>query len=113
MTTRRWILTAGAVLLLVGVIGLLTPVSMSDNNGGTVACGNGLAPDRSAAAAANDRNGANIPVLNQIIPHTDFVAECQSAVSSRRMWTIPLVVLGVLGATGGLVARRGSERAER
>ena len=105
MTVRRLILAVGAALLVAGVIGLLVPVSVSNSNGGTVSCGNGFATDLSGARSANDRNGANIPILNEIVPHTDFVAECQSAVSSRRMWAIPLTVIGVLGIAGAFVVR--------
>jgi hypothetical protein len=46
---------------------------------------------------------ANVPVLNQLVPHTDFVAQCQSAVSGRREWSIPLAVLGGLGIAGVLI----------
>ncbi|MBI2701885.1 MAG: aminopeptidase [Mycobacterium sp.] len=106
MTVRRLIIAVGAVLLVAGVIGLLVPVQVSNSNGGTVSCGNGLATDLSGARAANDRNGANIPILNEIIPHTDFVAQCESAVSSRRMWTIPLTVIGIVGVAGALLVRR-------
>jgi hypothetical protein len=105
VSARRLIIAAAAVLLLAGVIGLLVPVTVSNSNGGTVSCGNGIATDLSGARDANDKNGANIPILNELIPHTDFVAECQSSVSSRRMWTIPLAVIGVIGIAGALVAR--------
>lgn len=106
MTVRRLIIAVSAVLLVAGVIGLLVPVQVSNSNGGTVSCGNGLASDLSGARAANDRNGANIPILNEIIPHTDFVAQCESAVSGRRMWTIPLTVIGIVGVAGALLVRR-------
>lgn len=106
MTVKRLIMAIGAVLLLAGVIGLLVPVEVSNSNGGTVPCGNGIATDLSGARAANDRNGANIPILNEIIPHTDFVAQCESSVSSRRMWAIPLTLLGIVAIAGPLVARR-------
>lgn len=106
MTVRRLIIAVSAVLLLAGVIGLLVPVSVSNSDGGTVSCGNGIAADLSGARAANDKNGANIPILNQVIPHTDFVAECESAVASRRMWTIPLTVIGLVGVAGALLVRR-------
>jgi hypothetical protein len=106
VTARRLIIAVGAVLLLAGVIGLLVPVSISDGNGGSVACGNAIAPDSSAATNANNKNGANIPVLNQIIPHTDFVAQCNSSVHGRQMWTIPLAVIGVIGIAGALLVRR-------
>jgi hypothetical protein len=100
------IIAVGAVLLLAGVIGLLVPVSVSDGNGGSVACGNAVAEDLSAARSANDKNGANIPIVNQLLPHTDYVAQCQSAVSGRRMWTIPLAVVGVIAIGGALLVRR-------
>ncbi|MGB9222817.1 aminopeptidase [Mycobacterium sp.] len=105
MTARRLIIAAAAVLLLVGLIGLLVPVTVSNSNGGTVNCGNGIATDLSGARNANNENGANIPILGQLIPHTDFVAQCESSVSSRRTWTIPLAVIGIIGIAGGLVLR--------
>ena len=108
MTARRLIMAVGAVLLLAGVIGLLVPVSVSDSSGHSVSCGNGIAPDTSAAKNANDQNGANIPILNQVLPHTDFVAQCNSAVHGRQMWAIPLAVIGVLGIGGALLLRRGA-----
>jgi hypothetical protein len=105
------IIAVGAVLLLAGVIGLLAPVSVSDSNGCSVSCGNGIATDLSGARNANDRNGANIPILNQVIPHTDFVAQCQSSVNGRRMWAIPLAVIGVVAVGGALLmGRHGAPR---
>jgi hypothetical protein len=96
----------GAVLLLAGVIGLLVPVSISDGNGNSISCGSAIAPDSSPARNANERNGANIPILNQLLPHTDFVAQCNSSVHGRQAWTIPLAVIGVLGIAGALLVRR-------
>jgi len=106
VTVRRLIIAVGAVLLLAGVIGLLVPVSVSDSSGNSVSCGNGIAMDLSSARNADDKNGANIPILNQVLPHTDYVALCQSSVNSRRSWTIPLAVVGVLAIGGALLVRR-------
>jgi hypothetical protein len=106
VTVRRLIIAAGAVLLLAGMIGLLVPVSVSDGNGGSVSCGNGIASDLSEARNANDKNGANIPVLNQIIPHNDYVAQCGSSLSGRRSWSIPLALVGAVGIAGVLLVRR-------
>ena len=108
MTARRVIMAIGAVLLLAGVIGLLVPVSVADSNGHSISCGNAIAPDTSAAKNANDQSGANIPILNQVLPHTDFVAQCNSAVHGRQMWAIPLAVIGVLAIGGALLVRRGA-----
>jgi hypothetical protein len=106
VTVRRIIIAVGAVLLLAGIIGLLVPVSVSDGNGNSVSCGNGIAVDLSSARNANDKNGANIPILNQVLPHTDYVAQCQSSVNGRRSWTIPLAVIGVVAIGGALLVRR-------
>lgn len=111
MTVRRLIIGVGAVLLLAGIIGLLAPVSVSDGNGHSVGCGNAVAMDLSSARSANNTNGSNIPILNQVIPHTDYVAQCQSSVGSRRMWSIPLAVVGIIAiAAAFLMARRGAPR---
>ncbi|MDT5137891.1 MAG: hypothetical protein QOD58_2153 [Mycobacterium sp.] len=106
MTVRRLIIAVGAVLLLVGVIGLLVPVEVSNSNGGTVSCGNGIASDLAGARAVNERSVANVPILNQIIPHTDFVAACESSLSTRRAWTIPLALVGLVAIGGSLLVRR-------
>jgi hypothetical protein len=94
VTVRRVVLVVSAVILIGGIVGLLMPVSISDGNGGSIGCGNAVASDLSTARDANDKSLANIPILNKIIPHTDFVAECKSALSRRRSWTIPVAVIG-------------------
>ena len=104
MNLRRLVLLAGAVLVIAGVIALLIPVSVSGPDG-KIGCGNAIASDLSAAREADDRTGANVPVLNQFIPHTNLVAECQSALSTRRAWSIPLTVVGVLAIGGSLLVR--------
>lgn len=73
VTVRRLILGVGTLLLLAGIIGLLTPVSISDGNGHSIGCGNAVAEDLSAARNANNTSVAGVPVLNQIVPHTDYV----------------------------------------
>jgi hypothetical protein len=106
VTVRRLIIAVGAVLLLAGVIGLVTPVSISDGNGNSISCGNAVATDLSAARNANDKSLANIPILSQVVPHTDYVAQCQSSVGGRRAWTIPLAIAGIVAVAGALLVRR-------
>jgi hypothetical protein len=111
VTVRRLIIGAGAVLLLAGVIGLLVPVTISDTNGNSIGCGNALAANtqsaRNATQATNNQTGANLPVVGQFAQHSpDYVAQCQSSVGSRRAWTIPLTVVGVLAVAGALLMRR-------
>ena len=100
MNLRRLVLLVGAVVLIVGVIGLLVPVSVPGPDNGSIGCGNGLAQDLSAAREADNNNPANLPILNEVIPHTNYVTQCQSAVSSRRAWTIPVAVVGLVVIAG-------------
>jgi hypothetical protein len=112
MNVRRLILLVGAVVLLVGVIGLLMPVSVPGPDNGSIGCGNGLVQDLSAAREADSRNPANLPILNEIIPHTDYVTQCQSALSSRRSWTLPVAVVGLVVIAGSFfVGSRAGARA--
>lgn len=94
--------------MLIGFIALLLPVSTSDGNGGSINCGTGLSSDLSAAQDANNRTVASVPILNQVVPHVDYVAQCQSALSGRRSWAIPIAVLGAVVAGGALLT--GQER---
>ena len=101
MNLRRLILLVGAVVLTLGVIGLLVGVSVpGPDNGSSIGCGNGVAADLSAAREADNSNPANLPILNQVIPHTNYVTQCQSALSSRRAWTIPVAVVGLVVIAG-------------
>ena len=105
MSARRLILLVGAAVLIAGVIALLVPVSVADEDQ-SIGCGNAVATDLSEARAANDENLANVPILNQIVPHTDYVAECREAVSGRRSWSIPLAVVGALAVAGSVLVPR-------
>lgn len=105
MNVRRLVLLVGAVVLIAGVIALLVPVSVT-GDGQSIGCGNAVATDLSEAEAANGKTVANVPILNQILPHTDYVAECQEAVSGRRSWAIPLAVVGALVVAGSVLVPR-------
>jgi len=105
VSARRLILFVGAALLIAGVIALLVPVSIT-GDGNSIGCGNAIAADSSEAEAANNKTVANVPILNQIVPHTDYVANCQAAVSSRRTWSIPLTAVGALAVLGSLAVPR-------
>jgi hypothetical protein len=100
MSLRRLILLVGAVALIAGVIGLLVPVSVPGPDGGSIGCGNGVVADLSAARGADNNNLANLPILNEVIPHTNYVAQCQSAVSGRRAWAIPVAIVGLVVIAG-------------
>ena len=101
MNLRRLVLLVGTVVLLVGVIGLLMPVSVAGPEGQKIGCGNAIAADDSAAREADSNNPVNLPILNEVIPHTDYVALCASAVSERRTWSIPVAIVGLVVIVGG------------
>jgi hypothetical protein len=99
MNLRRLVLIIGAVLLIAGAVALVVPVSVTGNDR-SVSCGNAIASDMSEAQQADNSTGASIPVLNQVLPHSNFVAQCQSSLSSRRAWSIPLAVIGAVVIAG-------------
>ena len=107
MTLRRLAAVISAAALVVGIIGLPVPVSVSDGNDGSPGCGNAAVSDLSSAREANNKSVASIPILNQVVPHTDFVAQCQSALSSRRSWTMPVSAIGAIALAGAFFVRAG------
>ncbi len=112
MNLRWLVLLAGAVVLVVGVIGLLIPVSVAGPNGQSIGCGSALAADDSEAREADNNNPVNLPIINEVVPHTDYVAQCASAVSERRTWSIPVAIVGLVVVAGGFFVggRAGSAR---
>ncbi|MEZ0339427.1 aminopeptidase [Mycobacterium sp. pV006] len=109
MKLRQLILFAGVAALLVGVIALLVPVSVSGPES-KIGCGNGISADLSEARQVDNQNPANLPILNEIVPHQDYAVECESAVSSRRSWAIPVAVVGVVLVGASFFVGRGSGR---
>src|SRR6185312_3816774 len=70
------------VLIVVGLLALNFPVFLDDFDqyGFQIKCGTGFATDLSqAAAAAGDHS---------------YVDQCETAILVRRLWTIPLVLIG-------------------
>jgi hypothetical protein len=100
MNLRRLVLLVGAVVLIVGVVGLLMPVSIAGPEGQSMGCGNAVAADLSAARDADNANPVNLPILNEVIPHTDYVTQCNSAVSERRTWSVPVAIIGLVVIAG-------------
>ena len=91
-------------MLIAGIVALVVPVSASGENG-SVGCGNASASDLSTARDKDNGNLANLPVVNQFVPHTNYVSACNSALSTRRGWSIPLAVIGLLVMGGSLLVR--------
>jgi hypothetical protein len=96
-------LLVGAVVLIVGAVGLFLPVSVFDGGSSTIGCGNAVTANQSEARAANDATVDNPPPAGQVAPHPDYAAECESAISGRRHWAIPLVIVGAAGILVGVL----------
>lgn len=101
MNMRRLVLLVGAIVLVAGVIGLLVPVSTAGPDNQKVGCGNAIAADYSEARNIDERNPVNLPVINELVPHTDYVEKCEAAVSQRRTWAIPVAIIGLVILVGG------------
>lgn len=108
MARRRLILLAGAILFVAGIVGLFVPVNVS----GGIGCGNAVHSDLSAARARDNQNVGNspivqqIPIANQLAPKSQFVSECNSALGTRRLWTIPLTALGIVAGGAAVLQHR-------
>jgi hypothetical protein len=99
--TSRLIMFSGAVAVLIGVIGLFAPVSVSPETG-RVGCGSAAAPDLSAARAHDDGTAANIPVRGAVVVDTNYTRLCHMDLADRRIWTITLAGAGALAAVSAL-----------
>jgi hypothetical protein len=77
-----------AVVLAIGLFAMNFPVFLDDFDqwGWQIKCGTGYAADLTQATAA--------------VGGKDYVGDCETALMMRRIWTVPLVVLG---ATVGLI----------
>jgi len=93
LSHRGWYaVIGGAVLVIVGLFALRFPVFIDDFDqwGWQIKCGTGLGADLSQAAAATNGTG--------------FVGKCDSALLLRRLWTVPMVVIGAIAFVGVLLA---------
>lgn len=102
MIVRRIVLFAGFVAVLVGVVGLLAPVSVSPEER-TIGCGSAVAPDLTAARAHDDGSAVNIPVPGGVLDDTNFTRLCQMNLDDRRIWTVTLTIVGAVAVAGALV----------
>jgi hypothetical protein len=96
MTNKGLLLAAaGVVFVVVGLFALNLPVHLADYDryGFQVNCGTGYFPNMTQSTVA-DQAGHG----------TSYVDRCNTAVTIRRVWTIPLAALGSLIIAGLIVA---------
>jgi hypothetical protein len=83
---------AAAVILAIGLLALNFPVFLDDYDqwGFQIKCGTGYVSDLSQAAA--------------VVGDKNYADECETALLMRRLWTVPLVTLGIAVVLAVLVA---------
>jgi H+/Cl- antiporter ClcA len=81
-----------AILLAIGLLAMNFPVFLDsyDQWGWQIKCGTGYISDLSQAAAT--------------VGDQDYVAQCENALLMRRLWTMPLAIIGGLVLIVVLVA---------
>lgn len=94
----------GVVALLVGILGLITPVSVSPYRQ-VVSCGSAIAPDLSEARSLDDTSAANVPVAGEVVVDTDYTQLCRMELEDRRLWTITVAVVGALAMSAAGIQR--------
>ncbi|MGV0714380.1 hypothetical protein ABQE93_03125 [Mycolicibacterium sp. XJ662] len=98
MKLLRWLLLLlGTAAVLVGAMGLLNPVNVGPED---VECGSAIFPDLTAARAATDFGGANIPVLDEVITNPDYEELCRMELEDRRVWTLTVAAVGAVVLVG-------------
>lgn len=99
MIVRRSVLAIGVVALLVGVVGLLSPVSISPGLT-PVRCGSAVSPDLAGArqqAPGETQTSPEVPPYDsEWVGDVDYAQLCDKEISDRRAWTITVTVVGVL-----------------
>ena len=110
MIARLTALGIGVVALLVGVVGLLSPVNISPGLT-PVPCGTAVAPDlesaRQQAPANTQTSPQELPYDSEWVGDVDYAQLCDEEISDRRAWTITVTVVGVLSllTAAGLALR--------
>jgi hypothetical protein len=104
MILQRIVFSLGVVAVIVGVAGLVVPVSVSPDRQ-HVGCGSAVWPDLSEAKKHDDNSAANIPVPGGVVTDTNYTRLCRKDLEDRRLWTVTLAIAGLV-AVGGVLALR-------
>ena len=99
MTVRLTTLAIGLVAVLVGIVGLFSPVSVSPGLT-TVPCGTAVSPDlaaaREQAPADTQTSPEELPYDSEWVGDVDYAELCDNEIADRRAWTISLTAVGAL-----------------
>lgn len=100
---RTYVGLVALVALIVGFIAMNQSVSAPTNSG--ISCGTAMAENYSAARQKDQLNELTA-TMSRYQSLSDYEGECRSAISGRRMWSIPLTVVGLVVVIGAVVAGR-------
>jgi hypothetical protein len=89
----------GAIAILAGLIVMGSEINI-DAQGEHVNCGTVFNNEGDIAGVSQDDQLGSI-----VGPKTDRAGACRDAVSSRKIWTIPLAIVGVVVLLGGILIR--------
>jgi hypothetical protein len=95
MDRLRIITIVGTMILIAGIVGLNYPVEADVSMAGVpIPCGTALTANLESARHVDDFS--RMFPAPEGGPRSDAVGSCQSKLSVRRMWAIPVAALGVL-----------------
>jgi hypothetical protein len=111
MSVRKFVLFAGAVAVIVGLILLFTPVGAYDD-GMSLACGSAASSNIQGAEnqeASTEMNRVNYAAASGVIytPPSGGTAAivCDSNLTTRRIWSWLVLAIGLLAAASAVVVR--------
>lgn len=113
MSAQRFAGIIGALALVAGLIALFAGVSVPVERGaGSISCGSAVAADYGKARTEDSGNELRRTLVGgeRLSPDSNYAADCASAVSSRRVWSIPLAAVGAIALAGALLIRPRASR---
>jgi hypothetical protein len=104
ISVRAFVGIVGAVLLIIGLWGLTTQVTVPAVHSPSIVCGNGW--HENADPGAVDTMTSALEGRTYPGGFAAAQAECDHAIAARRAWTLPLTLAGALIILGAATVRR-------
>lgn len=112
MSPRKFAAYVALVAIAAALIALLWSVKLDavePMSRQPVTCGNSIATKFDQAQTADDHVALGLR-LYDLDQSSNFVQQCKDRVNTRRMWAIPLGVVGIIVFAGALVIRTQERR---
>jgi hypothetical protein len=105
MTARGFTQLVGAILLAIGIGGLLWPLAPDAGKGDGVTCNNALVLKLEDAETQDSRNKIVRTMSRFAAGRTDLVEQCESAAQIRRLVFWPIAGAGAITLAGAVLIR--------